>query len=151
MSRSRGGKSRWSRLSRESLTGERLSGDGRLSRRSRSKSRSRSLSEARQELCGGCGWGTLDSGGASRNDGASPRPANPLPLPSRGVGGAPDELPAGEPRGTSTSDFGPRGVSLGGKPLESVLERGPESLARGGYVLPYVDGRLSRNGDLSRT
>ena len=58
MSRSRGGKSRWSRLSLESLeslTGERLGGDGRLSLRSRSKSRSRSLSEARQELCGGCG------------------------------------------------------------------------------------------------
>lgn len=51
----------------------------------------------------------------------------------------------------STSDFGPRGVSLGGKPLESTLDRGPGSFGLGGYVLPYEDCLLSRNGDLSRT
>jgi hypothetical protein len=42
-------------------------------------------------------------------------------------------------------------VSLGGKALESALDRGPASFALGGYVFPYVDCLLSRNGDLSRT
>lgn len=95
-------------------------------------------------------WLTLDNGGASRNDGVSLRPANPLPLPSRCAEGGPEGAPGGGPRGLSTSDLGPRGVSLDGKPFESGFDRGPESLALGGYALLYVEALLSRYGDLSR-
>lgn len=42
-------------------------------------------------------------------------------------------------------------MSRGGKGMASALERGPESLTLGGYVLPYVDCLRSRKGDLSRT
>jgi hypothetical protein len=153
-SRSRGGKSRWSRGSRRSRIGERRGGGvGRRSLRSRSKSRSRSRSRsALQELCvfviGGAG--PLLSGGASRRGVGSPLPGKPLPRPSRGVEGAPDGPPGAAPRGASASDFGPRGTSRGGNPFESWLGL-TLSLALGGYPPPNVEGLRSRyGGDLSR-
>jgi hypothetical protein len=159
MSRSRGGKSRTSRLSRTSLMGERRGGgDGLLSLLSRSKSRSRSRSRsALQELCEfgcGCGCGALDSGGASRSGVASPRPGKPLPRPSRGADGTPEVLAAVGPRGASPGILGPLGTSLGtslaGKLPASEFDRGFGSLALGGYPLLYVDCLLSRYGDRSR-
>lgn len=132
MSRSRGTKSLWSRGSLESRIGDRRGGVGRLSRRSKSRSRSRSRSRsARHEL-----WelaaDPLLSGGAVRRGVSSPRPAKPLPLPSRGPEGALEGGPAA----------GPRGGSGFCRPMES--------LALGGYAPPKLEGLRSRYGDLSR-
>jgi hypothetical protein len=148
MSISRGTKSLWSRGSLISRMGDRRGGVGRLSLRSNSRSRSRSRS-ARQEL-----WelaaDPLLKGGAVRKGVSSPRPANPLPRPSRGAEGALDGGPAAGPRGVSPSDLGPRGGSLGGKPPESGFGRPFESLALAGYPPPKLEGLRSRYGDLSR-
>lgn len=72
---------------------------------------------------------------------ASPRPAKPLPRSSRGAEGAPVGGPAAGPRGASPSDFGPRGVSLGGNGLGSGF--GLMLSPLGGYP-PKLDGLRSR-------
>jgi hypothetical protein len=156
ISRSRGTKSLWSRGSLKSRMGDLRGGVGRLSLRSKSRSRSRSRS-ALQEL-----WefaaGPLLRGGAVRKGVSSPRPAKPLPRPSRGAEGALDGGPAAGPRGGSPSDLGPRGGSRGdsrggsrgGKPAESGIGRPFGSLPLGGYPPPKFDGLRSRYGDLSR-
>ena len=96
------------------------------------------------------GAGPLLSGGASRKGVGSPLPGNPLPRPSRGVEGAPDEPPVAGPRGASESDLGPRGTSRGGKLLDSWMGL-TLSLALGGYPPPNAEGLRSRyGGDLSR-
>jgi hypothetical protein len=96
------------------------------------------------------GGGPLLSGGASRKGVGSPLPGKPLPRPSRGVVGAPDELPGAGPRGASDSDLGPLGTSRGGKLPESWLGLAL-SLALGGYPPPNAEGLRSRyGGDLSR-
>lgn len=122
---SRGGKSLWSRGSLRSRMGERRGGVGRRSLRSNSRSRSRSRS-ALQEL-----WELaavpLLKGGAVRKGVSSPRPANPLPRPSRGAEGALEGGPAAGPRGASLSDLGPRGGSLAGNALGSGFGRLIES------------------------
>jgi hypothetical protein len=149
MSRSRGTKSLWSRGSLRSRTGDRRGGVGRRSLRSNSRSRSRSRS-ALQEL-----WELaavpLLRGGAVRSGVSSPRPAKPLPRPSRGAEGAVAGGPDAGPRGASPSDLGPRGGSRGGNPLGSGLGRPTESLPLGGYPPPKLEGLRSRYGDLSRT
>jgi hypothetical protein len=149
MSISRGTKSRGSRGSLRSRMGERRGGVGRLSLRSNSRSRSRSRS-ALQEL-----WELaavpLLRGGAVRKGVSSPRPANPLPRPSRGAKGALDGGPTAGPRGASPNDLGPRGGSRGGgNAPESGLGRLMESLPLGGYPPPKLEGLRSRYGDLSR-
>jgi hypothetical protein len=149
MSRSRGTKSLWSRGSLKSRIGDRRGGVGRLSLRSNSRSRSRSRS-ALQEL-----WELaavpLLRGGAVRRGVSSPRPANPLPRPSRGAEGAAGGGPAAGPRGASPSDLGPRGGSLGGKLPDSGFGGRPiESLPLGGYPPPKLEGLRSRYGDRSR-
>ena len=147
MSKSRGAKSRWSRGSRKSRTGDRRDGGvGRLSLLSRSKSRSRSRSRsALQELwvlvMGGAG--PLLNGGASRSGVGSPRPGKPLPRPSRGAVDALKGWAVAGPRGGSARDLGPRGGSLVGKPLESALGL-TLSLGLGGYPPPKLEGLRSR-------
>ncbi|KAA8625727.1 hypothetical protein A1F94_000785 [Pyrenophora tritici-repentis] len=141
ISKSRGPKSLWSRKSLESRMGERRGGVGRLSRRSKSRSRSRS---ALQEFALYEDDGPLLNGGAFRRGVASPRPAKPLPLSSRG--GAEDALeggPTGGTRGGSASDFGPLGTSLEKVPGSALGLK--VSLPLGGYPPPKLEGLRSRS------